>query len=223
MDHGVLAHPQASKPFSDARWVYALKFDGWRALATRSAEGVIRLRSRRGTDLTRTFPTLAAAIRELPGAGSLALDGEICALDEQGLPRFEWLRFGRRVAAPGRRIAFFAFDLLERGGKDLRRKPLVQRLKELRRLIPENGPHLAYVDHIPGEGELLYAYARELGLEGIVAKRADAPYPTGRTADWLKCKIPGYAHGWRRLQPAPPGRLRAVAARLARGMKRGAR
>lgn len=188
--------------FDDDRWVFELKYDGVRALLGRHADGTIRLVSRRGRDYLSTFPEIALVGRYLP-PGSYALDGEIIAVDPSGAGSFQMLqqRIGRGGGRGGSvRVVMYAFDLLHLEGLDLRRLPLLRRKEILRALLPPVGP-VRYADHVTQAGTSLLAAARARQLEGIIAKRGDSPYRSGRrSADWLKIKLPRAARlavvGW---------------------------
>lgn len=124
------------------------------------------------------------------------IDGELVLLDARGRPQFERLRrrlalkrFSIDHAARTEPAAIFAFDLLELRGKDLRRLPLLKRKAQLERLLRKS-TRIRYLTRIGEDGERLYAAAATLELEGIVAKRADAPYRRGRSSDWVKIKTP---------------------------------
>jgi bifunctional non-homologous end joining protein LigD len=181
------------EPFTDDGWVFELKHDGFRLLAAREG-GRPRLVYRRGGDSTHVFPEIARALLGLPYE-DLVLDGEVVVLDERGRPSFQGLQ--KRVqltrktdldrAALERPATLFVFDLLAFQGYDLRPLPLLARKQALRLLMPSAGP-LRYADHVAREGEAFYEEVAKLGLEGIVAKRADAPYVGGRSPQWLKLK-----------------------------------
>lgn len=181
------------RPFSRAGWLFELKHDGFRMLAA-GGSGEARLLYKKGRDAAQTFPELAAAVADLPFR-SLILDGEVVILDDQGRPDFQKLqRRGLRIGpadavqAAAEPAVLFAFDLLACEGFDLRPLPLAARKAILRRVIPGDGV-LRVADEIAERGEDLYAAVIELGLEGIVAKRASSPYRAGYSADWLKFRI----------------------------------
>jgi bifunctional non-homologous end joining protein LigD len=180
-------------PFTAAGWLFELKYDGYRVLAGRSAAGAVRLLYRSGRDATALFPQLARAVAALP-FGSLVLDGEAVALDVAGRPSFGLLqRRAQRLpaaAAGAAPVVLFAFDLLACEGFDLRPLPLAARRELLRRVVAAADPQglLRLVEAVEERGEDLFAAVAELGLEGIVAKRAGSPYRAGRSADWLKIR-----------------------------------
>ncbi|MGE0353775.1 MAG: DNA ligase D [Gemmatimonadales bacterium] len=181
------------KPFSREGWLFELKLDGYRMIVARE-RGEARLLTRNGHDAVATFPEVARAVAALPFDG-VVLDGEVVAVDQAGHPSFQRLQQRGRLtgalevrrAAVENPVTFFAFDLLGFEGFDLRRLPLVQRKALLRRVLPPAGA-LRYLDHFEERGEALYAEVERMGLEGIVAKKMDAPYRGGRSASWLKIR-----------------------------------
>ncbi|TMK95467.1 MAG: DNA ligase D [Actinobacteria bacterium] len=181
------------RPFSDPEWIFELKYDGFRAIAGREGGRAV-LHYRRGSEATRVYPDLAAALRALP-VEHVVMDGEIVVLDGQGRPSFQRLQKRALLTAPRdleRAIrelpaTLFFFDLLAFDDWDLRPLPLSERKRLLRLLLPDLGP-LRYVDHFVGRGEEMFRGVRDLGLEGIMAKRAASPYRSGRSADWLKVR-----------------------------------
>jgi bifunctional non-homologous end joining protein LigD len=186
-----LMHPQLASVLPEGPgWLYELKWDGVRVLATRS-EGRVRLAARSGADVTARYPEIAAAFAELPG-GDFAFDGEIVALDAAGRPHFEWLqeRMHRRHAPPGREnrpLTCYVFDCLASDGRDVRALPLVVRKALCRERLGRPGV-LRYCDHVDHDGSGFLAAVSAAGLEGVVAKRASAPYRAGRSREWVKVK-----------------------------------
>ena len=184
----------AREPFSHADWLFEPKLDGIRAIV-HVAGGEARLTSRRGTDLTATYPGLAAALAAQPVAEAV-FDGEIVAFDERGAPSFERLQQRMNlageidVAAAEERIpvTYLAFDLLHLDGYDLTGAVLEERKEALARVLLPAGP-VALVEHFQAEGEEAYAGAVALGLEGVMAKRRGSRYLPGKRADsWAKIK-----------------------------------
>ncbi|HYQ01592.1 MAG TPA: DNA ligase D [Polyangiaceae bacterium] len=169
-------------------FIHEVKFDGYRVIARLEA-GRARLLTRGGEDWTARMPTLQSALEKLK-AESAILDGEFVALDERGVTDFQLLQnaFSGKNRAP---LAYYAFDLLYLDGKDLRSLPLIERkakLQELLGRLPKSEATLRYSDHTRGDGSLFFAEAAKLGLEGVVSKRADSPYRSGRGKDWQKSK-----------------------------------
>ena len=181
------------EPFTKEGWVFEIKYDGYRLIADR-ARGEPVLWSRNGNDITATFPDIARAIRGLPYDG-IVLDGEVVVHDEAGLPSFSLLqRRGRlqRSSAIARAAldlpaAFYAFDLLAFGGLDLRDLPLLARKAVLREVLPMVGP-VRFSDHIATQGQAMYEQVTAMRLEGLVAKKADSPYRSGRSTSWYKIR-----------------------------------
>ena len=184
----------ADKPFDSPDWLYELKMDGIRALVVKDGEK-FEMWTRNDRPLTERFPTLAAALRELPG-DSAVLDGEIVALDSEGHSHFELIQprihlsRERDIAEADDRIPvyFYAFDLLYLNGYDLRRFPLEQRKAVLKKLIPGNGGWVRYNDHIEARGTDFFNAVSKRGLEGIVAKHRESPYQQTRSRYWIKIK-----------------------------------
>jgi bifunctional non-homologous end joining protein LigD len=171
-------------------WVYEIKWDGIRVLALRE-EGRVRLVTRGGLDLAADFPEITAAVARVAG-GDLALDVEIVALDEHGRARFQLLqqrgKRGRGTGTPAPPIVAYAFDCLAVLGRDVRGLALTERKSILREMVGDQGS-LRYCDHVAGDGQAVLESVREIGLEGVVAKRADARYHGGRRREWLKVKV----------------------------------
>jgi bifunctional non-homologous end joining protein LigD len=166
------------------QWLYEVKFDGYRALIVKNGH-TIRIRSRNDKDLTRTYPAVAAAAARLR-ADSAVVDGEIVAVDASGRPSFQALQ--NRSSFPAHAIAFYAFDLLQRDGKDLTRLPLVERKQALAAVVKDSGILLSTA--LPGSAHEVVEAVRQLGLEGVVAKRRDSRYDAGlRSESWLKLKL----------------------------------
>ncbi len=183
-------HPRA---FDREGWVFEIKLDGYRLLAGRTG-GSVQLLSRNGNDLAGSFPEVVAAMADLPGE-DLVLDGEVVAMDQRGRPSFQRLQQRGKLAKSlevGRAsrkwpTIFFAFDLLGFAGLDLRPLPLLARKEFLRKLVPGDGT-IRYLDHFEGLGVPLFEHAVKLGLEGIVAKKAECAYRGGRSPNWLKIR-----------------------------------
>lgn len=167
-------------------WLHEIKFDGYRLLC-RIHGGDVRLLTRHGKDWTGKFPALAEAFGALNVANAY-IDGEAVIFDAKGRSDFGALQNWFK-APDGREATFCAFDLLYLDGRDLRGQPLTARKEELRALLEEAQlPWVIYSDHQIGQGEAFFAAAKGLGVEGIISKRADGPYTSDRTKDWLKIK-----------------------------------
>jgi bifunctional non-homologous end joining protein LigD len=178
--------------FSREGWIFEVKLDGYRMRAA-CQDGAPILYSRKGLEYTESFPEIARAVKAIPFEGVI-LDGELVVTDPAGKPSFSLLQVRAKLGArEARRAAIetpatlFVFDLLAFGGYDLRKLPLVARKEILRQVLPPAGP-LRYSEHFEKNGEALYEQVVKLGLEGIMAKKADSPYRSGRSADWLKIR-----------------------------------
>ena len=181
------------KPFTKPGWLFELKLDGFRFLASLE-KGEGKLTTRNGHDLTAAFPEIARSLTALP-YDDLVLDGELVVPDDAGRPSFQRLqeraRFTRATdigrASVEQPASLFLFDFLAAQGCDARPLPLVERKKLLRRVVPEVGP-LRYLEHFETTGEAVYAQVTKMGLEGVVAKKMDAPYRAGRSSNWIKIR-----------------------------------
>src|SRR5688572_15428096 len=179
--------------FSDPGWLFELKYDGVRVLASR-AGGDVALHGRAGQVFTPRYPEIVTALRALP-LDRFVLDGEVVALDERGRPSFQRLQNRMHLTRPADverarstvPVSAVFFDALALDGRDLRRLPLAERKACLGLVVPARGV-IRYGDHVVERGEDFYAAASEQRVEGIVAKRADSRYTGNRTRDWLKIK-----------------------------------
>ena len=176
---------QTTKPPSSAGWLNELKLDGYRIQA-RIDHGKARLLTRSGLDWTHRMKAIAAELSKLPAKSAL-LDGEVVVLREDGNTSFADLQaaFQEGVKTP---LTYFLFDLLHLNGHNLRGLPLHQRKDILAGLLQNAGPSLRLSEHLKSDTAKVFARACALHAEGIVAKRADAPYNSGRTSSWLKLK-----------------------------------
>jgi bifunctional non-homologous end joining protein LigD len=165
---------------SGGMWLHEIKHDGFRIIARKDGERV-RLYSRPGNDFTRRFPLIADALTGLRSR-SCIIDGEAVACDDRGLASFERVRYRQHDGA--------AFDLIELNGDDLRRDPLQVCKATLASIVAKARPGIRLNEHIEGDGPTVFAHACKMGLEGIVSKRKDSMYRSGRSPDWLKMKNP---------------------------------
>jgi bifunctional non-homologous end joining protein LigD len=174
-----------ARPPSGEGWVHEIKFDGYR-IQMRVNNGDVMLKTRKGLDWTAKFSAIAKAGAALPDS---ILDGEICAIDENGAPDFTALQAALSEGKTDN-LVYFAFDLLFAEGEDLREKPLTNRKEQLAVMLskPGDDPRLRFVEHFETGGDAVLKSACRLSLEGIVSKRADAPYQSGRTDTWAKSK-----------------------------------
>lgn len=164
-------------------WLHETKYDGYRALIAVGG-GKARLFTRTGLDWSDKFPGLIKAAQNLE-IGSALIDGEIVVLDAEGKPNFSALQAAIKSGHPD--MLFFAFDLLYLDGEDLRPLPNIERKERLRPLIPAQGP-FHFAEHVLGSGEALLRVMCGAGIEGVVSKRADAPYYGKRSKAWVKVK-----------------------------------
>lgn len=170
-------------PFDDEEWIYEIKWDGYRAIAE-TGENRSRLYSRNGLDFSGKFPTIYKELQKIKH--SAILDGEVVLLNDKDIPDFQKLQhYENHLNYP---LVFYAFDLLELDGKNIEHLPLVDRKELLKKLLKKNQV-IRYCDHIEKQGVAFLAKAKEQGLEGIIAKRADSRYARGiRSREWLKIK-----------------------------------
>ncbi len=187
----MLAETRAD-PFTKDGWLFEVKLDGYRMRAA-CQDGEPILVSRKGLDYTESFPEIARAVKAISFEGVI-LDGELVVLNESGHPSFNKLQVRAKLGArEAKRAAIespatlYVFDVLAFEGYDLRKLPLLKRKEILRKVLPQTGP-LRYSEHFEKNGEALYEQVVNLGLEGIVAKKADSPYRDGRSGDWLKIR-----------------------------------
>jgi bifunctional non-homologous end joining protein LigD len=169
-------------------WIHEIKFDGYRALIA-AAGGDVRVYTRKGLDWTDKFQPLAQAVAALDLPPCL-IDGEITAPGADGNPSFSALQneLKRGHGAQKSRMDFHAFDLLSLEGADLRSLPQIERKERLEALLSHAEPPIRVADHVIGAGEKLYEAMCKAGLEGIIAKRIDAPYRGTRSRSWVKVK-----------------------------------
>lgn len=192
-DVGMMLAEVRDHPFTRVGWLFELKLDGYRLVAD-NERGKARLISRNGIDLAGTFPEFARTMAALP-VNNLVIDGEVVAMAPDGRPSFQLLQQRGKLTRPPDvtraageiSVTFFAFDLLGFEDFDLRGLPLVARKELLKRVLPPDGA-IRYLDHFETDGESLYRHVVEMGLEGIVAKKADAPYKAGRSPLWNKIR-----------------------------------
>jgi DNA ligase D-like protein (predicted ligase) len=168
--------------FSDADWVFEPKLDGVRCIAYKKDDRV-RLMSRNRLSLNERYPEVVTALAKQPAA-EIVLDGEV-AVVSHGVSRFQSLQ--RHLLEGGGTLVYFVFDVLHAGGDDLGRLPLLARKEVLKALVQPNRS-IELVDHRAESGEVYLEEACANGWEGLIAKRAAAPYVNGRSKEWLKFK-----------------------------------
>ncbi len=174
------------RPPAGERWCHEIKFDGYR-VQLRVEDGKATLKTRKGLDWTEKFAVIA---KEAGGLPDVMIDGEIVALDHNGAPNFSSLQ---AALSDGKTedLIFFAFDLLFADGLDYRRLPLDERKARLKQLLEarkRKSSQIRYVEHFESGGDAVLQSACKLELEGVVSKKLDAPYRSGRTESWTKAK-----------------------------------
>jgi bifunctional non-homologous end joining protein LigD len=183
--------PQLAKlverPPGGEGWGHEIKLDGYR-LQLRVEDGTATLKTRKGLDWTPKFTQIAQAAEGLPDC---IIDGEVCAVNERGVPDFAALQ-AALAAGDSKDLVFFAFDMLFAEHEDLRGLPLAARKSGLKELL-ESQPskfsdRIRYLDHFVTAGEAVLRSACRIEMEGIVSKRLDAPYSSDRGGNWLKSK-----------------------------------
>jgi len=185
-------------PPNSANWVHEVKFDGYR-IQMRVEKGRAVLRTRKGLDWTGKFPEIAADGGKLLDC---LIDGEICALNKEGAADFGALQFALSEGKTGD-LVFFLFDCLFAGGRDLRKLPLSARKDMLQEILKQakGSKRLRFVPHFTSHGDAMLEAACKMDMEGIVSKRLDAPYVSGRGDYWTKSKCRGGQEvvigGWR--------------------------
>jgi bifunctional non-homologous end joining protein LigD len=179
-----LATLRASAPSGEG-WVHEIKFDGYRIQA-RLDDGEVRLLTRKGLDWTEKFPNIAAAVAKLAAQTAL-IDGEVVVEDESGISSFSALQAALK-AHDRERFVYYVFDLLHRDGRSLAELPLVERKAELAHLVGKGRGPIRYSQHFENDGGTVLGNACDMGLEGIVSKRGDAPYRSGRSETFIKTK-----------------------------------
>jgi bifunctional non-homologous end joining protein LigD len=171
---------------SGAGWAHEVKFDGYR-MQLRVERHAAKLLTRKGLDWTAKFSATAQAAKQLPDC---IVDGELVALDVSGAPSFAALQ-AAISAGETSTLVFYAFDLLCVGREDLRPLPLSARKARLKELVAGLEPAIRYVEHLETSGDAVLQAACRIDLEGVVSKRLDAPYRSGRTDTWVKSKCRG--------------------------------
>ncbi len=173
-------------PPSGDDWIHEIKFDGYRTEAIREAEN-IRLMTRNGNDWTTKYPDIAAALRKSKHKDFI-IDGEIVWQDKSGHSNFQKLQNAMK-SNDKRNLVYWVFDLLRLDGKDLTSLPLIARKDRLEKLVKTfRGDKIRFSEHFRGAGKDVFKATCDLHLEGIVSKRTDAPYVSGRHEYWVKSK-----------------------------------
>ena len=166
-------------------WIHEIKFDGYRAQAHLDGANTT-IYTRRGYDWTDRFEAIATSLRKLRIKRAI-FDGEIIVPDERGASDFHRLQEDLARKRDDR-FVYFIFDLLYLNERDLRSQPLLERKAQLAKLLKKAAPAIRYSEHLTVDGSEMFEKACEMKLEGIVSKRADSPYRSGRTENWIKTK-----------------------------------
>ncbi len=174
----------APQPPSGEQWLHEIKHDGFRIIARKDGKRV-KLYSRPGNDLTYRFPLIVEAVAKLRSQ-SCIIDGEAVSCGDDGIASFDRIRHRRHDAD----VFMWAFDLIELNGADLRPDPLNVRKATLASVLARAAPGLRLNEHLEADGPDVFHHARMLGLEGIVSKRRDSQYRSGRSPHWIKSKNP---------------------------------
>jgi bifunctional non-homologous end joining protein LigD len=162
-------------------WIHEIKHDGFRIVARR-AGGIVRLQTKQGYDYAERYPLIVEAIMRLK-VSSIVLDGEAMCFTGRN---HDFDKLWNRTHDHEAKLC--AFDLLELDGEDYRSKPLAERKKKLFKVIRRAWGGMEYVEHLEGDGAVIFEHACKLGLEGIVCKRVDLPYRAGPSKSWIKVK-----------------------------------
>lgn len=166
------------------QWLHEIKLDGYRAEAVKAA-GNLTLFSRRKKSFNKQFPLIVEALATLPE--DTAIDGEVVALDKSGRPDFNLLQNFRSAAA---HIHYFVFDLLVYKGRDLTRLPLIERREILSSKLKFGSPRVRISDYVEASATDMLHAVREQGLEGVIGKRRDSAYESGkRSGAWVKYRV----------------------------------
>ena len=176
----------AKNPPSGPGWLIELKHDGYRLIARR-VDDRVSLFTKGGYNSSARYPRIVAGLAMLK-VSSIVLDGEVACVNDDG--RADFNRLHSRLHDDT--AVLLAFDLLELKGEDYRRKPLLERKKVLKKILGKRKGALQYVEHLEGDGQIIFEHACRMGLEGIVAKRADSIYRAGNSKSWIKIKNRGH-------------------------------
>jgi bifunctional non-homologous end joining protein LigD len=181
-------------PFDDPKWVFEIKWDGFRAVADIDEAGEVKLLSRTRNDLLPQFPELEQVLRDAFDDAPVRVDGEVVTLDAEGRSSFQRLqgRLSRNASKTTRArlpVAYVVFDCLYARGRSLLGETLEQRKAILEEILRADTPGILLSKHVPKEGTALFGIATERGLEGIIGKRLASKYVEGRSRDWVKIKV----------------------------------
>lgn len=175
----------AAKPPDGPNWLHEIKYDGYRLQLAKKAPAIV-IRTREGLDWTNKFTGITKAAG-LIRAESYVIDGEVVVFDDDGVSDFALLQ--QALKGGPSNFVFMAFDLLSLNGKDLRKSPLTERKEALRKLIGRSQGALRFVQHVKGDGPVVFDRATSAGAEGIISKKANSTYRSERSSSWLKIKL----------------------------------
>lgn len=201
----------ASNPPEGPAWAYEVKWDGYR-IALHIEPGRLRILTRNGHDWTARFPAIVADVPQL-GVTTAIIDAEAVVLDDEGRSDFHMLEraLGRPSGRGASDVIAMAFDLLYLNGRDLRGLPEAERRQMLEPLLASGTEAIKLSEEVDATGEDFYRVACHLGLEGIVCKRRDSPYRSGRRPEWIKVKCT--RRDWFAIvgfEPSATGRIRRL-------------
>ncbi|RWH31150.1 RNA ligase family protein [Mesorhizobium sp.] len=175
---------QVETPPISNDWLHEIKYDGFRTQLVRDWAGAGAF-SRNGHDWSQRYWPIVNAAEKLP-AESFIVDGEMIAPDPDGRPNFHQMH--SRMVWNAEQLAFVAFDLLHLNGQDLRSLPLIERKAKLWELVKPAKGIIQYSDHVEGNGAAFFEAVEKMGLEGMVSKRRESPYRSGKVDSWVKTK-----------------------------------
>jgi len=189
-----LVATEAARPPRGPGWLFEPKFDGYRFQVVKDGRRV-RLFSKSGAEYTDRLPGMVDAFVEVR-ARSLVVDGELCSISANGQATFERLHREMRTRWPDEEeLVLIMFDLLHADGADLKQLPLIERRRELVKLFRKSPlPRMRLIQTFT-DGDALFEHCARFGFEGIVAKKVDRPYVSGRSKCWVKVKCPEWKRG----------------------------
>lgn len=166
-------------------WAFEIKYDGYRIIAFKNGK-TVKLFSRNGNDYTKKFSTISESLSKIAKDIPFVLDGEIVCFNQSGASDFGLLQ--QNIKSGKGNFVYVVFDLLALNGKDLRNIPLLERKEHLKNLIDGANKNIMFSTHVLGNGKKCFKMAKDLNLEGVVAKKIDSEYVEKRSEDWLKIK-----------------------------------
>lgn len=178
------------EPLRGDGWLHEIKLDGYRGMVRVDGDD-LRFLTSRGNDWSAMVPTILESVGKL-GLGRAYLDGELVVLDERGISDFQGLQNALGTTGGTGALLYHVFDALFLDDEDIRALPIEDRKARLRAALGKSPPkNIRFSDHVVGDGPRFFESARDLGLEGVITKRAGTTYVSGRSRDWLKVKCLG--------------------------------